>query len=345
MTQQSTLLITGGAGFIGSAVLREALSRGCRVVNVDCLTYAALPGTLSDIDSHPDYHFAKVDIRDSDKLRAVFTDHRPDGVIHLAAESHVDRSIASPNDFLSTNIMGTANVLQAAQHAWRESDAEHRFIHVSTDEVFGDLEATDPAFTEDTPYQPSSPYSASKAASDHLVRAWGRTYDMPVILTNCSNNYGPFQYPEKLIPVVIAKALAGEPIPVYGAGENVRDWLFVQDHAKALLDVYTRGVIGESYNIGGNCERRNIDLVKEICRLMDELSPAHKPHRELIKFVTDRPGHDQRYAINSAKIKRDLGWEAETDFSDGLRQTVQWYLDNQNWWKPAMSNSQAQHVA
>lgn len=337
MANGPTICVTGGSGFIGSAVIRAGLEAGHKIVNIDSLTYAALPGTLADADDHPHYHFEKVDICDHAAISAVLARYEPHGIMHLAAESHVDRSIEGPQAFLRTNVMGTAALLQAANDYWQAQDKPggFRFLHVSTDEVYGDLSGTDPAFTEDTPYAPSSPYSASKAASDHMVRAWGRTYDLPVLITNCSNNYGPYQYPEKLIPVVIAKALSGDPIPVYGKGENIRDWLYVEDHAEALWQVFTKGQTGETYNIGGNCEKRNIDLVKEICVIMDETRPAGAPHESLISFVTDRPGHDRRYAINAAKIKTDLGWTPQTDFADGLRRTVQWYLDNQAWWQAA----------
>ena len=337
MANSPTIFVTGGAGFIGSAVIRAGLAAGHRIINLDCLTYAALPGTLADIEDHPNYSFVKIDICNGGALAKSFKNHTPDGVIHLAAESHVDRSINAPQDFLRTNVMGTAALLQAANDYWqtRNRPDDFRFLHVSTDEVYGDLSEGDPAFTEDTPYSPSSPYSASKAASDHMVRAWGRTYGLPVLITNCSNNYGPYQYPEKLIPVVISRALSGKNIPVYGKGENIRDWLYVEDHAHALWQVFSSGQLGETYNIGGDCERRNIDLVQDICAIMDELHPSGSPHNELIEFVTDRPGHDRRYAINSTKIQTELGWRPKTGIDIGLKKTVEWYLSNQDWWQDA----------
>ena len=337
MAATPTIFVTGGAGFIGSAVIRAGLKAGYKVINIDCLTYAALPGTLADIDAHPNYHFEKVDICDGTALAGLFGRYSPQGVIHLAAESHVDRSINAPQNFLQTNIIGTTTLLEAANTYWQDAELPEgfRFLHVSTDEVYGDLGEDDPAFTEDTPYNPSSPYSASKAASDHMVRAWGRTYGLPVLITNCSNNYGPCQYPEKLIPVVISKALSGDKIPVYGTGDNIRDWLYVEDHAEALWQASRSGGLGQTYNIGGNCEKTNIDLVREICAIMDELCPQNTPHETLISFVTDRPGHDRRYAINSSKIKADLGWTPKTDFDQGLRKTVEWYLKNREWWQHA----------
>jgi dTDP-glucose 4,6-dehydratase len=331
------LLVTGGAGFIGSAVVRLAVARGHQVVNLDCLTYAANRENVAMVAQSPLYRFEQVDIRDRAALDRVFAAHSPDVVMHLAAESHVDRSIDGPGDFIETNITGTFNLLEAARAYWTRSGkpATFRFHHISTDEVFGSLGATG-QFTETTPYDPRSPYSASKAASDHLVRAWHETYGLPVVLTNCSNNYGPYHFPEKLIPVVILNALMGKPIPVYGAGENVRDWLFVEDHADALLLVAEKGENGRSYNIGGENERRNIDLVRTICALMDEMHPAGAPHDRLITFVTDRPGHDARYAIDPSRIREELGWRPSVTVEEGLRRTVRWYLDNEAWWRPLL---------
>ena len=331
------LLVTGGAGFIGSAVVRLAVARGHQVVNLDCLTYAANLENVAMVAQSPLYRFEQVDIRDRAALDRVFAAHSPDVVMHLAAESHVDRSIDGPGDFIETNITGTFNLLEAARAYWTRSGkpATFRFHHISTDEVFGSLGATG-QFTETTPYDPRSPYSASKAASDHLVRAWHETYGLPVVLTNCSNNYGPYHFPEKLIPVVILNALMGKPIPVYGAGENVRDWLFVEDHADALLLVAGKGENGRSYNIGGENERRNIDLVRTICALMDEMHPAGAPHDRLITFVTDRPGHDARYAIDPSRIREELGWRPSVTVEEGLRRTVRWYLDNEAWWRPLL---------
>ena len=338
------LLVTGGCGFIGSAVCRMAVARGHHVVNVDCLTYAANPSSLASIEG-PNYDFEKVDIRDAAELARVFDTHKPDAVMHLAAESHVDRSIDGPGAFVETNVMGTFNMLQAARAHWDTLDGEareaFRFHHVSTDEVYGDLEMDDPAFTEDTPYDPSSPYSASKAASDHLVRAWYRTFKLPVVLTNCSNNYGPYQFPEKLIPVVILKALHGDDIPVYGTGENVRDWLYVDDHADALLTVLDKGELGRTYNIGGNNERTNIELVRTICALMDARDDLERDnHADLITFVTDRPGHDVRYAINAERIRDELGWEPKIAWNEGFEKTIDWYLDNRDWWQPLVKAGQ-----
>lgn len=334
------ILITGGAGFIGSAVVRMAISRGLSVINVDSLTYAANLQSLKDIDTLSNYKFENVDICDAKKLTQVFKAHQPDAVMHLAAESHVDRSIDGPGAFIQTNIIGTYNLLQAARDYFENLSSskkdQFRFHHVSTDEVYGDLEMTDPAFEETTSYDPSSPYSASKAASDHLVRAWGRTYGLPILITNCSNNYGPYQFPEKLIPVVILKALHGENIPVYGTGENVRDWLYVDDHADALLTVLNKGKIGSTYNIGGNNERTNLELVNTICTLMDSHSPKGAPHKDLISFVTDRAGHDLRYAINASKIQAELGWSPSIDWNEGFEKTLLWYLENEWWWRPIL---------
>jgi dTDP-glucose 4,6-dehydratase len=328
------LLVTGGAGFIGSAVVRQAIGQGHEVVNLDALTYAACLDNVASVADAPGYSFVQGDIRDAALLETVFADHAPDAVMHLAAESHVDRSIDGPGAFIDTNVVGTYTLLQAARRFWEGQGRPggFRFHHISTDEVFGSLGDTG-QFTEETPYDPRSPYSASKAASDHLVRAWWHTYGLPVVLSNCSNNYGPYHFPEKLIPVVILNALAGKPIPVYGAGENVRDWLYVEDHADALLTVVTKGEVGRSYNIGGENEARNIDLVRMICALMDEMVPEGAPHARLITFVTDRPGHDLRYAIDPARMRGELGWRPSVTLEEGLRRTVRWYLDNRDWWQ------------
>lgn len=331
------ILVTGGAGFIGSAVVRLAVRRGYHVVNVDALTYAACLENVAPVSNSPLYAFEQADIRDRAALDRVFAAHEPDVVMHLAAESHVDRSIDGPGDFIETNVTGTYNMLEAARSYWQgrgQPDA-FRFHHISTDEVYGSLGPTG-LFTEDTPYDPRSPYSASKASSDHLVRAWGETYGLPILVTNCSNNYGPYHFPEKLIPVVILKALAGQPIPVYGDGSNVRDWLYVEDHADALLTVVEKGALGRTYNIGGENEARNIDLVRTICGLLDELRPRAAPYAEQITFVTDRPGHDQRYAIDPTRIRTELGWRPSVTLEEGLRKTVEWYLANEDWWRPLL---------
>jgi len=333
----ATWLVTGGAGFIGSALIRMMLAEtDADVVNVDKLTYAGNLESLPDAEANPRYAFEQIDICDGAALRDTFERHTPDVVVHLAAESHVDRSIDGPGTFIETNVVGTFTVLQESLRHWRglrgaRRDA-FRLLHVSTDEVYGSLGA-DGLFHEDTPYAPNSPYSASKAASDHLVRAWHHTYGLPVVTTNCSNNYGPYQFPEKLIPLTIQNALAEKALPVYGRGENVRDWLFVGDHACALRTVIDRGAPGETYNVGGNCERRNIEVVRAICALLDELRPRRggRPHAELITFVTDRPGHDARYAIDASKIARELGWRPSETFDTGLRKTVEWYLENREW--------------
>ncbi|MCT4333229.1 dTDP-glucose 4,6-dehydratase [Paracoccus sp. YLB-12] len=332
------ILVTGGAGFIGSAVVRLAVQRGFDVVNLDALTYAANLSNVAPVADSPRYSFEHADIRDRAALDRILAQHRPDAVMHLAAESHVDRSIDGPGEFVETNVIGTFNMLEAARAYWlREGRPQtFRFHHISTDEVFGSLGETG-QFTEDTPYDPRSPYSASKAGSDHLVRAWHETYGLPVVLTNCSNNYGPYHFPEKLVPVVILRALAGETIPVYGDGGNVRDWLYVEDHADALLLVLAKGKIGRSYNIGGENEATNIDLVRTICAHMDELHPTGAAHDRLISFVPDRPGHDRRYAIDPTRIRDELGWRPSVTVDEGLRRTVAWYLDNRDWWQPLLS--------
>ncbi|MEM1066051.1 MAG: dTDP-glucose 4,6-dehydratase [Pseudomonadota bacterium] len=334
------ILITGGAGFIGSAVVRLAVARGHYVVNVDALTYAACLENVATVEENPLYAFERADIRDRAALDAVFKKHRPDAVMHLAAESHVDRSIDGPGAFIDTNVTGTYVLLEAARSFWAaEGKPESfRFHHVSTDEVFGTLGQTG-VFTEETPYDPRSPYSASKAASDHLVRAWGETFRLPFVLTNCSNNYGPYHFPEKLVPVTILNALAERPIPVYGKGENVRDWLFVEDHADALLLVLEKGEIGRSYNIGGENEARNIDLVRTICTVLDDRRGRGAPYADLITFVTDRPGHDLRYAIDPTRIRDELGWRPSVTLDEGLARTVDWYLANEAWWRPLLQRS------
>jgi dTDP-glucose 4,6-dehydratase len=328
------LLVTGGAGFIGSAVVRLAVTRGHEVVNLDALTYAACLDNVASVADNPLYVFEKADIRDRAALDRIFAAHQPDAVMHLAAESHVDRSIDGPGTFIETNIAGTYTLLEATRSYWTTAGTPDgfRFHHISTDEVFGSLGETG-QFTETTAYDPRSPYSASKAASDHLVRAWHETYGLPVLLTNCSNNYGPYHFPEKLVPVVILNALAGKEIPVYGAGENVRDWLYVEDHADALLRVLEKGQLGRSYNIGGENEVKNIDLVRMICTILDKKRPKNRPYEEQIAFVTDRPGHDLRYAIDPTRMREELGWRPSVTLQEGLEKTVQWYLDNEDWWR------------
>ncbi|RAZ05777.1 dTDP-glucose 4,6-dehydratase [Acinetobacter sp. SM1B] len=340
------ILVTGGAGFIGSAVVRHIIQdTDNSVLNVDKLTYAGNLESLATVADHPRYQFSQTDICDRAELDQLFETFQPDAVMHLAAESHVDRSITGPAAFIETNIIGTYQLLEAARHYWNglveDKKAEFRFHHISTDEVYGDLEGTEDLFLETTPYAPSSPYSASKASSDHLVRAWHRTYGLPVVLTNCSNNYGPYHFPEKLIPLVILNALAGKPLPVYGNGAQIRDWLYVEDHARALYKVVTEAEVGETYNIGGHNEQQNIDVVKAICNLLEELAP-NKPegianYYDLITYVKDRPGHDLRYAIDASKIKKDLGWVPVETFESGLRKTVEWYLANQEWVKHVQS--------
>ncbi|MBO6667237.1 dTDP-glucose 4,6-dehydratase [Parvibaculum sp.] len=333
------VIVTGGAGFIGSAVIRAIISdTDFEVLNLDCLTYAGNPDSLASIAGNDRYHFSRTDIRDMSAVREAVEGFRPDLIMHLAAETHVDRSIDGPADFILTNVVGTANLLEAARAYWagldKDAKTRFRFHHVSTDEVFGSL-GSEGQFSETTPYAPNSPYSASKAGSDHLARAWYETYGLPVVTSNCSNNYGPCQFPEKLIPLIILNALEGKKLPVYGTGENVRDWLHVEDHARALIAIATRGRPGETYCVGGNEERKNIDVVRTVCAILDELAPdsPHRPHSGLITFVTDRPGHDARYAIDASKIERELGWRPRESFESGIRKTVEWYLDNRSWWE------------
>ncbi|MEM9785111.1 MAG: dTDP-glucose 4,6-dehydratase [Pseudomonadota bacterium] len=331
------ILVTGGAGFIGSAVVRQAVGEGHAVVNLDALTYASCLENVASVADEPLYTFEQADICDRPAIDRILALHQPDAIMHLAAESHVDRSIDGPGAFIATNVTGTYTLLEATRAYWEAAGKPDtfRFHHISTDEVYGSLGVTG-QFTEDTPYDPRSPYSASKAASDHLVRAWAETYGLPVVLTNCSNNYGPFHFPEKLIPVVILNALHGKPIPVYGKGENVRDWLYVEDHADALLTVLCKGHVGRSYNIGGENEARNIDLVTKICALLDARRPDTAPHAELITYVTDRPGHDLRYAIDPQRIRTELGWRPSVTLDEGLARTVDWYLANEDWWRPLL---------
>ncbi|ELZ5940609.1 dTDP-glucose 4,6-dehydratase [Providencia stuartii] len=341
------ILVTGGAGFIGSAVVRHIVNNtNNSVINIDKLTYAGNLESLDSIRENSRYTFIKVDICDSAAITDIFKQHQPDAIMHLAAESHVDRSIDGPSEFIQTNIIGTYTLLEAARQYWNQLPTDKketfRFHHISTDEVYGDLESTTALFTETTPYAPSSPYSASKASSDHLVRAWQRTYGLPTIVTNCSNNYGPFHYPEKLIPLIILNALEGKPLPVYGNGQQIRDWLYVEDHARALYKVVTQGKVGETYNIGGHNEKANIDVVKTICSILEELVP-NKPNNvehysDLITYVTDRPGHDLRYAIDATKIKNELNWVPDETFETGLRKTVEWYLNNLDWCESVQNN-------
>ena len=342
------VLVTGGAGFIGSAVVRHLIEdTEHSVINLDKLTYAGNLESLAKVSDSNRYRFEQVDICDQAAVSAVFAEHSPDVVMHLAAESHVDRSIDGPGDFIQTNIVGTYVLLEAARSylsgVSREKQEAFRFHHISTDEVYGDLEGPEDLFREDTPYAPSSPYSASKAGSDHLVRAWGRTFGLPILITNCSNNYGPFHFPEKLIPLMILNALQGKSLPVYGKGNQVRDWLFVEDHARALVKVATEGVVGETYNIGGHNEKQNLEVVKTVCSLLDELRPSQHAnigrYEELITFVKDRPGHDVRYAIDASKIERELGWRPQETFESGLRKTVEWYLANEDWWQAVLDGS------
>ena len=332
------ILITGGAGFIGSAVVRLAISRGHSVVNVDALTYSGSLDNLTSVAQNARYIFEHVNINDRFELKRLFIKHKPNVVMHLAAESHVDRSIDSPLSFMQTNVMGTFNLLEASLAYWESQGCPEsfRFHHISTDEVFGSLGQTG-MFTETTPYDPRSPYAASKASSDHLVRAWHETYGLPVVVTNCSNNYGPYHFPEKLVPLVILNAISNQKIPIYGDGSNVRDWLYVDDHADALLLVIAKGETGKSYNISGWSERSNLELVTEICEILDQLRPRkHNNYCDLIKFVTDRPGHDARYAVDASRIERELGWKPKITLKQGLTSTVQWYLNNEDWWRPLM---------
>ena len=332
------VIVTGGAGFIGSALVRYlVLVKGYEVLNIDALTYAGYLPSLAAVEDHPNYRFHRADICDRPAMERDFSDFRPDRIMHLAAESHVDRSITGAANFVQTNVVGTFTLLDVARSYWATLESQRkssfRFLHVSTDEVYGSL-GKDGLFSERTPYDPSSPYAATKASSDHLAKAWHRTYGLPVIVSNCSNNYGPFHFPEKLIPLTILNALAGELLPVYGNGENVRDWLFVEDHARALDLISDQGEVGATYNVGGRNERRNIDVVRKICDVLDELSPADQPRQNLIRFVADRPGHDARYGIDATKLEQDLGWRAQEDFDSGIEKTVQWYLDNSWWWQP-----------
>ena len=332
------VLVTGGAGFIGSALVRYLAGEvGVEVLNVDKLTYAGNLESLRPVSNLPNYRFARADICDRAAMDRLVAEFRPDAVMHLAAESHVDRSITGAGDFVQTNIVGTFTLLEATRRFWSELDedakAAFRFLHVSTDEVYGSL-GPEGLFEETTPYDPSSPYSASKAASDHLAQAWMRTYGLPVVISNCSNNYGPFHFPEKLIPLVTLNALEGAALPVYGRGDNIRDWLYVEDHARALWTIVQKGRLGEKYNVGGRNERTNLDVVETICDVLDEIRPLARPRRELITFVTDRPGHDHRYAIDASKLEGELGWRAREDFDSGIRRTVRWYLDNEWWWRP-----------
>ena len=342
------VIVTGGAGFIGSALVRHlVLEKGYEVLNVDALTYAGNLASLRLVDGRPNYRFLKADICDRRAMEQAVREFRPDRIMHLAAESHVDRSITGAADFIQTNVIGTFTLLETAREYRSTLDGtakrDFRFLHVSTDEVYGSLGA-DGLFTEETPYDPSSPYSASKASSDHLAKAWQRTYDLPVVVSNCSNNYGPYHFPEKLIPLTILNALGGERLPVYGKGENVRDWLYVEDHARALDLIIDRGRIGETYNVGGRNERRNIDVVRRICEVLDEISPANRPREELIEFVTDRPGHDARYAIDATKLEDELGWRAQENFDGGIEKTVRWYLDNEWWWQPLRNSYAGQRL-
>lgn len=344
------IIVTGGAGFIGSAVVRKIIENSNDdVLVIDCLTYAGNIESLDSISDNPRFMIEKVNICDRESIDRIFSEFAPDAIMHLAAESHVDRSIDSPGSFIETNVIGTYTLLEAARKYWNKLQGmqkdKFRFHHISTDEVYGDLHGTDDFFTETTPYSPSSPYSSSKAASDHLVRAWLRTYGLPTIVTNCSNNYGPYHFPEKFIPLIILNALAGKSLPLYGDGNQIRDWLYVEDHARALYKVVTEGKVGETYNIGGHNERKNIEVVQTICELLDELAPQ-KPenishYKDLITFVTDRPGHDMRYAIDSSKIERELGWKPQETFESGIRKTVKWYLENKKWWQRVNDGSYA----
>jgi dTDP-glucose 4,6-dehydratase len=342
------VLVTGGAGFIGSALVRYlVLEKGYYVLNVDALTYAGYLPSLRDVEGRANYQFVHANICDAPAMTKAIAEFAPDRIMHLAAESHVDRSITGASDFIHTNVIGTFTLLEIARGYWSKLAADRktsfRFLHVSTDEVYGSLE-NEGLFAEDTPYDPSSPYSASKASSDHLAKAWQRTYGLPVVVSNCSNNYGPYHFPEKLIPLAILNALSGERIPVYAKGENVRDWLYVEDHVRALDIIAEHGRVGETYNVGGRNERRNIDVVRRICAVLDRLAPANRPREELIEFVTDRPGHDARYAIDASKLERELGWRAGENFDSGIEKTVQWYLENEWWWRPLRDRYSGQRL-
>lgn len=338
------ILVTGGAGFIGSAVIRHIINKtDYSVINVDKLTYAGNLESVEVVAQDSRYSFQKVDICDIEALKKVFMDYKPTAVMHLAAESHVDRSIEGPSDFIQTNIIGTYNMLEVSRAYWSNLDDEtktlFRFHHISTDEVYGDLNKNDNPFTEETSYAPSSPYSASKASSDHLVRAWLRTYELPIVITNCSNNYGPYHFPEKLIPLVIINAINAKPLPIYGDGEQIRDWLYVDDHADALLKVLNKGIIGETYNIGGHNEKTNLEVVYGLCDALQDIRPCDYSYRDLITHVSDRPGHDRRYAIDASKLERELGWKPKETFETGIKKTVEWYLNNSHWWKRVLNDS------
>jgi len=341
------ILITGGCGFIGSSVIRHAIKLGHHIVNIDCLTYAACEENLASVKDSPNYYFENIDIRNRDDLDKVFLKHKPDKIMHLAAESHVDRSIDGPNIFIETNVVGTLNLLEASRLFWNNNmqPSKFRFLHISTDEVYGSLDLDSKnLFTESTPYNPSSPYSASKASSDHLVRAWHETYKLPILITNCSNNYGPYQFPEKLIPVIILNALANKKLPIYGDGSNIRDWLYVEDHSKALLQVLSTGAVGRNYNIGGENEISNIELVQTICAILDKLKPKESgAYSDQITFVTDRPGHDARYAIDPSRMRSEIGWKPNVSLEEGIEKTIVWYLNNEDWWKPLLNRSSLNH--
>jgi len=341
------IIVTGGAGFIGSALVRHLVGEGHEVLTIDALTYAGNRASLRDVEANARHRFVHADICDRAAMEQAFSAFKPERVMHLAAESHVDRSISGAADFVQTNVVGTFTLLEVARAFWSQLPADaaaaFRFLHVSTDEVYGSL-GDQGLFREDTPYDPSSPYSASKAASDHLAKAWARTYGLPVVVSNCSNNYGPYHFPEKLIPLIILNALQGRDLPVYGAGDNIRDWLYVEDHARALDIIAARGRIGETYNVGGRNERRNIDVVRRICTLLDEIVPANAPRESLIRFVADRPGHDERYAIDATKLETELGWRAQETFDTGIAKTVRWYLDNAWWWQPLRERYDGQRL-